>query len=31
MLVSSSELEHVRSILREYYGRHLKSQSDLSQ
>jgi len=31
MRVSSSELEHVRSILREYYGRHLKGQSDLSQ
>lgn len=31
MNVSTIELEHVRSILREYYGRHLKSQSDLSQ
>ena len=25
------DLDYVRSILREYYGRHLKSKSDLSQ
>lgn len=30
-MIELSSLEHVRSVLREYYGRHLKSKSDLSQ
>lgn len=30
-LIEATELDSLRSILREYYGRYLKSQSDLSQ
>ncbi len=31
LLTSSSNLETVRDLLRDYYGRHLKTKSDLSQ
>jgi arsenite methyltransferase len=30
-MLEVSSLENIRSVLREYYGRHLKSKSDLSQ